>query len=462
MPVKMNQPQSIADLQAASLALRQYKALIGQYAGVLPPEIPQDLQNDAKSKTNYLVVSLVWLTKQLNPVKESAGTTGKGQVDPVMVSTQVDQLSREMTNLLSICNSFVHRTELQSAIDLRLAIEGVSTVAVCTLLAAVLTSLWQYRLVMLPLNRLRLWCRQTADGDFSIPYHPTQDREFQELGRDVNRMAVELKAFTQKMEAMVASKSRDLVRSERLASVGYLAAGVAHEINSPLNVISGYAELSIKRLGRLEQTSSDAEVVRHLSIIRSEAFRCKEITQKLLSLAKGNGDVRERISIAQAVVEVAAMVRGLKSMHGRRLVINLPVDQPLEVLANLTEIKQVLLNLFVNAIEAVPGGVGVVTVEGRRAGNWIEVDVTDNGRGMCPQTRERVFEPFFTNKRGAGDPGTGLGLSITHAIITHHHGQIFAHSDGVDQGSRFTIRLPAVLIDAPIDAVTQSLEAVEA
>jgi two-component system NtrC family sensor kinase len=270
----------------------------------------------------------------------------------------------------------------------------------------------------------------------------------------VNRMALALEAFSRKMESMVESKSRDLVRSERLASVGYLAAGVAHEINNPLNIMSGYAELTIKRLRRLGQSQTDEEVIQHLSIIRGEAFRCKEITQKLLSLAKGNGDVREAVSVADAVADVVTLVRGLKGIRNKQLLITIPSEEPLVVMANQTEIKQVLLNLMINAIEAVVDHTGRISIEGCRAGDWIEIKVTDNGRGMSTETRERVFEPFFTNKRGAGDPGTGLGLSITHAIVTHHGGEIIASSDGADRGSRFTIRLPAASSQMPLPRKT--------
>jgi signal transduction histidine kinase len=455
---ELTEPSAIAELQAASLNLRQYKAIISQYNSILPPEIAPDQQQLAKTETDSLVKSLVRLNKQLDPLVNAT----REPVQPAVVAAQTDALSRQLTGLLSICNGFVHQTELASADDLRAAITCVSIIAGCTLIVALLASFWQYRLVMRPLNRLRVWCRQTADGDFSTPYVPTHDREFQELGRDVNKMAEELAAFHRRLEAMVAAKSRDLVRSERLASVGYLAAGVAHEINSPLNIMSGYAELSLKRLAKLSQNESNAEMIQHLSIIRSEAFRCKEITQKLLSLAKGNDDVRGKISLADAVVEVAGMVRGLKSMRGKNLQIHLPAGQRLAVTANLTEIKQVLLNLLVNAIEAVNPGHGNVVVEARRAGAWIEVDVTDNGRGMSAETRERVFEPFFTNKRGSGQPGTGLGLSITHAIVANHHGHIFAHSDGPNRGSRFTIRLPAHSSEALADNRSQVPEAVVA
>jgi signal transduction histidine kinase len=317
------------------------------------------------------------------------------------------------------------------------------------LLLAVAGSFWHYRKIVVPLQRLRLWCRRTAGGDFSIPYTPTSDREFQELGRDVNQMADELNAFYRRLEAMVAAKSRELAQSERLASVGYLAAGVAHEINNPLNIMSGYAELSLKRLRRTAPDSGDPEISKHLSIIRSEAFRCKEITHKLLSLARGNGDIREVISLTDAAIEVSTMVRGLKSFRNKQLRLKLDRDAPLFVRANLTEMKQVLLNLTINAIEAVTENTGTVVIDGRNTLGWIELEVSDNGRGMTRETMGRVFEPFFTNKRGSGEPGTGLGLSITHTIIVDHGGEIVAQSDGVNRGSTFTVRLPWLDIATP-------------
>jgi signal transduction histidine kinase len=328
---------------------------------------------------------------------------------------------------------------------------------------ALAASLWQYWQVILPLHRLRAWCRSAAGGEFPVPYEPSSDREFQDLGRDVNKMAAELTAFHRRLEAMVAAKSRELVRSERLASVGYLAAGVAHEINSPLNIMSGYAELTLKRLGRLAPGAADADIAKYMSIIRSEAFRCKDITQKLLSLAKGNGDVREPISLAQIAAEVSTMVAGLKIFRGKRLDIAIEAGEPLDVCANSTEMKQVLLNLVINAIEAIVPDSGWVKVTGRRSGEWIELEVSDNGRGMSRETLERAFEPFFTNKRGAGDPGTGLGLSITHAIVADHGGRIAANSDGPGLGSRFVVCLPAIppaaasLTPAPLATVRPAL-----
>jgi signal transduction histidine kinase len=143
-------------------------------------------------------------------------------------------------------------------------------------------------------------------------------------------------------------------------------------------------------------------------------------------------------------MQVIPMVRALKSAAGKKIDVSLPNSEKMLIHGNLNEIKQVLLNLLVNAIEAVRPGCGIITVNGRITGEWAELEVMDNGRGMSAKTLDRVFEPFFTCKRGAGEPGTGLGLSITYAIITHHQGTIVAHSDGLDRGSRFVVRLPAI------------------
>jgi signal transduction histidine kinase len=291
------------------------------------------------------------------------------------------------------------------------------------------------------------------------------DREFKDVAGLFNSLARELADLYRDLEEKVVARSRELVRSERLASVGFLAAGVAHEINNPLTVIAGYAELAMKALTRVMNGDgngdhdgnghgvSDAEAVAEAEalssafesqgIIRDEAFRCKEITSRLLSLARGGSDGRETLRLDDVARQVAVLTKGLTRYRDRRVVADFDSGEALEVVANATEMKQVLLNLTVNALEAVPSQRGEVRLTGRRSGEWVEVAVEDNGKGMSPSTLQNVFEPFFTNKRGAGDPGTGLGLSITHAIVENHGGRIRAESAGVGRGSRFSILLPA-------------------
>jgi signal transduction histidine kinase len=435
----INPAEVAVQFKAALDDLRKYKAVLSSYDTFLPAEIPASQKTDAKLKTKLAVAKLTALLAMFDE-KDEAGKSG---LNLQRISMAADALAMELADLLRVCNTFLNQTELTSHRDLQRSTFTVAVLAGAIPLLALLASLWQYRRIMVPMDRLRRWSRQIAGGDFLHPYQASGDREFLELGQDFNTMAAELHAFYKRLEEMVAAKSKELVRSERLASVGYLAAGVAHEINNPLNIMSGYAELAVKRLRRSLEPDVVAEVITTLGVIREEAFRCKEITRKLLSLAKSGNDGRETVSMTRVASEVAVMVRGLTNFRGRRLDVAIDPTEPLFVEANLVEMKQVLLNLVVNALEAVRPGTGEVKVEGRRNGAWVELAISDNGRGMNRETLDRVFEPFYTNKRGAGEPGTGLGLSITHAIVADHGGQIHAGSDGPDRGSRFTIRLPA-------------------
>lgn len=422
------------EFSAAWDDMRSYKAILASYDRVLPDEITNDLQYDAKTRTNAISLQLGKLVAAFGP---------KQTPDVAQLSPQVDQAARNIAGLLSVCTSFVQRTQMTSDNDVRWAILMVGGIGVLILITAVGVSTWQYRRITVPMRTLRASTRRIASGDFSGRCSLKGDREFIELGEDFNRMADELAAFYERLERMVYDKSRELVRAERLASVGYLAAGVAHEINNPLNIMSGHAELSAKQLRRSPDEQNVASAIQALSIIREEAFRCKEITAKLLSLVKGGITERETVSLTRCASDVALMLRGLKNFQARKIDVAIDPREPLEVTANATEMKQIILNLAVNALEAVRPGDGQVTIEGRRDGAWIELIVRDNGRGMDTDTVERVFEPFYTEKRGAGEPGTGLGLSITHAIVTDHGGAIRANSAGTGLGSEFVVRLPA-------------------
>ncbi|HZL37575.1 MAG TPA: HAMP domain-containing sensor histidine kinase [Tepidisphaeraceae bacterium] len=460
--------QAAPQLRAALKDLRTYKAVISQYAKVLPPEININEQNDVKARTRSASAKLTALVFLLDPPRRRIAQTQAAApaIAPPAPSTEevsarADEVTRELADLLRVCNTFMNTTQLESDRDLRTAIAGVCSAACAVALFACLASVWQYRRITVPLRLLRGWSRGLAAGDFSRPYKPTGDREFLELGRDLNQMAGELEAFYRTLKEMVDAKSKELVRSERLASVGFLAAGVAHEINNPLSVMAGYAELSVKRLRRLADPDLVADVLGWQEVIRAEAFRCKQITGKLLSMVKGGGQSREQVSITREVSEVAIMVRGIRDFRGRRLRVAIHPGDPLNVHANANELKQVLLNLMINALEAVSPATGEVIIDARRDDTWIELTVHDNGRGMNRATLDRVFEPFYTDKRGSGQPGTGLGLSITHAILNDHGGMIRADSPGPGKGSCFTIRLPACSADAESHAPAPRLPAPE-
>ncbi len=375
---------------------------------------------------------------QVQPLAQQVSATPfDPTAQPAALATTAS-LSNNLRQLMGVCHQYISAAQNDADRSVRLTLALVSIIGGATLACAGLMSLSQYRGVVAPLHRMRQRVRSLAAGNFADRLPLEGDREFTALAEDFNSMAGELANFYQRLEQMVATKSRELVRSERLASVGFLAAGVAHEINNPLHIMSGYAELSMKRLKSGATPEVVGQVNTALNIIREEAFRCRDITEKLLSLSR-QGGTRENISLAKIAGEVAEMVRCHKAYRDRQLILSLDHDDALEVCANIPELKQVLLNLTVNALEAVAPGAGKVCIEARRLPTGVELSIIDNGRGMPAETLQHVFEPFFTEKRGAGAAGTGLGLSITHAIVRDHGAQISAHSDGPGQGSRFVI-----------------------
>ena len=390
-------------------------------------------------------------------INTSSGPTDPG---PAKLAQAADELEKSRQSLTSISKMVPASARRQiTAASVRL---GARLAWTCIFLFIILAissviHIKQFRVLVRPLLWLREDMKRSAATEYREHVRPRGDKEFQDVAAFFNGLAGDLAELYRNLEQKVIDRSRELVRSERLASVGFLAAGVAHEINNPLSIISGYAELAQKSLRRVAlndgdsnapETEADAEALNSALeaqvIIRDEAFRCKEITSRLLSLARGSGDGRQTLALDEVARQVSVLTKGLRNYRDRRVILDFGPSDSLEVLANPTEMKQVLLNLTVNALEAVPAERGEVRIGGRRNGDWIELSVEDNGKGMSPETLEHVFEPFFTAKRGAGEPGTGLGLSITHAIIENHGGRIRAESNGPGRGSRFIVRFPAI------------------
>jgi len=238
----------------------------------------------------------------------------------------------------------------------------------------------------------------------------------------------------------VQERSRQLVRSERLAGVGFLAAGVAHEINNPLSAIAMAGESLEGRVLAHQHLLDPAEaqvVLQYLRMIQDESFRCKQITERLLDFSRGRDAVREPTDLAQIISEVVGMVQFLSKYRDKRIDFSSP--GPCYASVNRAEIKQVVLNLVANGLDALePGGTLRVTL--REQTDQLQIEFTDDGCGMTPEVIENLFEPFFTSKHSG--QGTGLGLSISHRIISQHGGTISAVSPGPGRGSTFSIRLP--------------------
>ncbi len=418
--------------------LTELEARDDELNAVLELQYTQDREGFASGMFDRAAArsALTGLRDALERLQASGGdyAAAVGAIEQVLA--HLDELAQQM-------DSAIASAQQEADQHLETAIVIIAVLSAVILLATTLINVGQYRSIVGPLRRLREGVERMAGGRLGEPVHVAGATEFTALARDFNRMAEELDQLYRTLEAKVEAKSKELVRSERLASVGFLAAGVAHEINNPLHIISAHAELMLKRLAKTTgETGSDDGTSEALRIIRDESFRCKEIIDKLLSLSRFGDAARERVSAATVVREVVSMVLAIKQSKDRCVALRMDPTDDLAVWGNAAELKQVMLNLVLNALEAVPPGAGEVVVEGRRDEGWIELAVCDNGRGMTEKTLQHVFEPFFTERRSSNGRGLGLGLSISHAIIESHGGRISAHSDGPNRGSRFQVRLP--------------------
>jgi signal transduction histidine kinase len=221
--------------------------------------------------------------------------------------------------------------------------------------------------------------------------------------------------------------------------VGFLAAGVAHEINNPLAAIALCAEsLESRTRELLDPADPNHEVIAsYLKMIQQESFRCKEITGKLLDFSRLGDVQRQPTDLRELVQGVIDMVGHLGRYHGKHIVFT--CDEPVIASVNAQEMKQVVLNLLTNALDSLDHD-GTVQIDLSAARDQVLLVVTDNGCGMDDEVLEHLFEPFFTRRRNGS--GTGLGLSITYRIISEHGGQIDAKSEGPGRGARFRVTLP--------------------
>jgi PAS domain S-box-containing protein len=222
-----------------------------------------------------------------------------------------------------------------------------------------------------------------------------------------------------------------VLRQERLASLGLLAAGVAHEINTPLTGISSYTQMLI------EECAADDPRREALEKIELQANRAAEITGSLLNLARPEQTTLERVECGNAIREVVQLFE--PQIRGRGIELELDIEDEIPAITgNKGKLQQVLLNLLMNARDAVDSG-GTIKLTGRARNGRIEMLVEDNGSGIAEEDLGSIFDPFFTTK-GRGR-GTGLGLSITYGIVQEHGGEILVESRP-GEFTRFRVELP--------------------
>jgi two-component system, NtrC family, sensor kinase len=283
-----------------------------------------------------------------------------------------------------------------------------------------------------------IFIKGTIRGHVEVTYF--EDRPELELGaflkeeeKLIRAVAREIALFVERRESEEDKKrlGEQLIHADRLATIGQLAAGVAHELNEPLASILGFGQLAGKHNDLPDAAKQDLEK------IVNAALYAREVIKNLMVFSRQMPARKNRVSLNQIIEE------GLLFLEPRRNNINIRVQRDLapdlpDIIADPSQLKQVLVNLVVNAMQAMPQG-GDLSVSTRRDGEFVVFSVSDNGMGIPEELQDKIFLPFFTTKDV--DEGTGLGLAVVHGIVTTHGGSITTESR-VGMGTRFDIRLP--------------------
>jgi two-component system, NtrC family, sensor kinase len=456
-------PDTLADcrqaLQAANVALDAYQV-----------KLVDTLSHGRDPNQGFQETGLVdELRNKLAKVGDAMDKASKQAIAQPFTATQslmegtkmgklMKNLSTDADDLLDEINKDLSQRSQDGRETIRTSLWIVTSTSVLgvVLLVSLLRSF--YKWVFYPIHDLEEGAGHVARGDFERRIEVHSGDELEDLAHAFNDMTSRLREMYRDLARQVNERSRQLVRSERLAGVGFLAAGVAHEINNPLASIAFCSEALEGRLANiLGQAPQDTEVItKYLKMIQQEAFRCKGITQRLLEFSRGGERHREPTDLVELVQAVLDIVQHLQNCKGKRITVesgdwlvesgdagrasSYQATAPaLVAWVNAQEIKSVVLNLVVNALESMDEGERLRIRLEERDG-MAELVFADTGCGMTSEVLENIFEPFFTRSRTG--KGTGLGLSISHRVINQHGGEIEAASRGPNQGSTFTVRLP--------------------
>ena len=300
-----------------------------------------------------------------------------------------------------------------------------------TSLGMVIAFFISFRLGQGIIRRIRILKQATdaiSSGNLEYQLPPGRSSGFDMLDEAFNNMARSLKDRDDRLQKAF----QRITSTERLASLGQMAAGVAHEINNPLGGILLYSNLVLEEMP-LGNTS-----INNMEKIIYQTERCKKIVQNLLDFARTPSGDMESLSINEVILTTLNLVKDQSIFHGIEVKTELAPELP-SVMGDLSRLEEVFLNLFINAVDAIEGK-GTIKISSRLSSTgMVKIYITDTGKGIDKAYLPHIFEPFFTTKEPG--QGTGLGLSITYGIIQKHGGIIDVESEP-GKGTTFAITLP--------------------
>ncbi len=302
-------------------------------------------------------------------------------------------------------------------------------------MTAVVATLWSRRMTR-SLASLAEASRAIGSGRFDVTVAVKGRDELGNLATSFNQMAAELESRDQALKDAQSA----LIQSEKMAAFGQLGAGIAHEVKNPLAGIQGVCQMTQRQL------DPENPLQAPLKLIENEAKRCRTIVENLLRFARQEKVEHGPVDIGAVVGDMVGIMEHQLSLHQVRIVRTIDATLP-RITGNGNQIQQVLMNLALNAQQAMGGKPGEVCVEAHAgSAGGVVIRVRDNGPGIPKEIQKRIFEPFFTTKPTG--QGTGLGLSVSYGIIQEHQGTIRVESEP-GQGTTFVIELPARRTEGP-------------
>lgn len=362
----------------------------------------------------------------------------------------------ELTKLCEEHSTSINNGMLQYSEEVHGASRGWITifwVCFCAATLAIAFLFWMfYSRIVVPFKMLLDGSRLYSDKHFGTRISLDTGDELDELAKSFNasydrfeKKYRESEDLATDLERQVRERSAEVIRNEQLASVGFLAAGVAHEINNPLMGMKWAIDAIKEDLEELPNIDGDFRLSKELKEesenalerIKNEAVRCERITKRLVAFSRTSAPIREAISVNSVVDDIVKLISKVEQFKSKTIRSIATEDVVAHV--NIDHLQQVILNLVTNALESV-GENGTVEVRLRNENGMAVILVEDDGCGMTDETKRNLFEPFYTRRKDG--TGTGLGLSICARIVSQYGGTLNPHSDGIDRGSTMDLRLP--------------------
>jgi two-component system NtrC family sensor kinase len=358
--------------------------------------------------------------------------------------------SKRLLGVVDVSIQLVKQEEVRRQTTLLMAATGVATLV----LVAVVVVLVVRRNVQSPVRHLADVLGALGGGDYTARYEDEPISEFAFLGRHVNRMANDLQKanaeivdWAQTLERRVEEKTGELkaaqaqmLRVERMASLGKLAAVVAHEINNPLASVVTYSKLLLRRFAQKGGPKPGDDSEKILEAIASESARCGEIVSNLLLFARRTGSRMEPTDVNKLVDRSLFLLKHKMDLAQVRAEEHLSPGLP-HVLCDPSQVEQAILALAINGIEAMPEGGTLTVVTAPHGPTGARIEIADTGVGMDEDVKKQIFEPFFTTKGDGEGKGLGLGLAVVYGIVQRHGGAVDVESAPA-AGTRFVLTLP--------------------